>query len=410
MRDIYSKADFCIAATGAESGDVGLFFDRDFELLTPVMVEGTWLSTDDSSGLPTPGLYLFSFHLVTAGEAIDSAPLNQRAWVAQERFLSPRTMHFTRSLLFWECHTSLKSENDIVPEIEQYSHLNQLRVSLNDLQWQEPGVEPMQDIALHKSINNTNVRTIGEVHGMWNDFLHFYTSCKITKESDVLVALVGVADEVERAVSDKLVAGLWKAIFIKDLCWKSRSNHNSRPSVWRAPTWSWASVSGRISGSPFNKFYDMAAVVKLSVLTKPSGEVEQGSVLVQCRPVSGTIHHDGENNYCTWVTLDRSMSTSQSAESSIPRGYRSIKVDLDVPDALCYDANQVVDVQLLVLLKAYYTPDAEGSIVLEGICVVESEHHAGAFERIGYFNAFEEDAELVLAAYDQAQEQEILLV
>ena len=405
MRDIYSKADFCIAATGAESGDVGLFFDRDFELLTPVMVEATWLSTDDSSGLPTPGSYLFSFHLVTAAEAIDSAPLNQRAWVAQERFLSPRTMHFTRSLLFWECHTLLKSENDIKPEIEQYSHLNSLRVSLNDLQWQEPGVEPMQDIALHKSI-------IGKVHGMWNEFLYFYTSCKITKESDVLVALVGVADEVERAVSDKLVAGLWKANFIKELCWISHSN--SRPSVWRAPTWSWASVSGRISRSPlvnFGNSYDMAAVVKLSVLTKPSGEVEQGSVLVKCRPFSGTIHHDGKKYCYTWDTLDRRISTSHSAESGIPRKYGSIEVLLDAPDAPYYNTDQVVDVQLLLLLKRYYTfMEPEESMVLDGIFVVESENHAGAFERVGYFEALNEAAKLVLAAYDQARVRNILLV
>ncbi|KAH8628492.1 hypothetical protein IG631_15749 [Alternaria alternata] len=417
MRDIYSKSDFCIAATGAESGDVGLFFDRDVEQLTPFMVEVTWSSKGESSDLPTPGSYLGSFNRLSAIDAIDFAPLNQRAWVAQERFLSPRTMHFTRSLLFWECHTSLKSENDITPESERYSQLSLLRVSLNNLQWQEPGVESIQDIALYNTIDNTNVRKIREVYTMWNVFLTFYTSCKITKESDVLVALVGVADEVGHAVSDKLVAGLWEARFIQELCWSSDGGYNSRPSVWRAPTWSWASVSGPIISSSlkdFTKLYNMAAVVGLSVLTKPSGEVEQGSVLVKCRPVSGTIHHIGKQYYYTWGTLDRSISTSRSAGSGIRRKYARIDVQLDVPTAPYYHADQVVDVQLLVLMKLDFKLEnsmkPKESLELEGIFVVNSEKHAGAFERVGYFHARREAAKLVLAAHDQAREQEILLV
>ncbi|CAI9634103.1 unnamed protein product [Alternaria burnsii] len=414
MRNIYSKADFCIAATAAESGDVGLFFDRDSELLTPVMVEATWSSKGDLFDWPRPGSYLFGFHRVSARTEVDPAPLNQRAWVAQERFLSPRTMHFTQSLLFWECHTSFKSENDIMPEDKQSTDLNSLRVSLNDIRWQEPGVESIQDITLHNTIDNTNMRKIREVYTMWEGFLTFYTSCKITKESDVLVALVGVADEVGNAVNDKLVAGLWKANFIKELCWTSRGIHNSRPSVWRAPTWSWASVSGIIE--PLTLYsaesYNMAELVELSVLPKPSGEVEQGSVLVKCRLVSGTLYRrDGEFNYTTWGTFDRSISTSHSAEFGIPRKYTWIGVHLDILNASNYPADQVVDVQLLVLLKTDYTGiGLEESMGLKGILVVESEDQAGAFERIGFLEAKYGAAKSVLAAYDQARVQDILII
>ncbi|KAL1791772.1 hypothetical protein ACET3X_009523 [Alternaria dauci] len=112
MRDVYSKAELCIAATGAEFGDVGLFFDRDPEQLTPIMVEATWSSNQDSFHWPTSGSYLFGFYGIDANEAVDLAPLNQRAWVAQERFLSPRILHLTQPLLIWECHTSFTCEND----------------------------------------------------------------------------------------------------------------------------------------------------------------------------------------------------------------------------------------------------------------------------------------------------------
>jgi hypothetical protein len=36
MRDVYRNATFCIAATAAEHGGVGLFFDRDIQVLTPI--------------------------------------------------------------------------------------------------------------------------------------------------------------------------------------------------------------------------------------------------------------------------------------------------------------------------------------------------------------------------------------
>ncbi|CAN9150725.1 unnamed protein product [Alternaria alternata] len=87
MRDVYSKAEFCIAATDAESGNVGLFFDRDVEQLTPVIVEATWSNKDDtsdSSKWPRPGSYLFGFYEIHPRKAIDLAPLNGRAWVTQE--------------------------------------------------------------------------------------------------------------------------------------------------------------------------------------------------------------------------------------------------------------------------------------------------------------------------------------
>lgn len=41
---------------------------------------------------------------------MDSAPLNQRAWVFQERFLSHRNLMFGRNCLFWECDSNRASE------------------------------------------------------------------------------------------------------------------------------------------------------------------------------------------------------------------------------------------------------------------------------------------------------------
>lgn len=409
MRDVYSKAELCIAATGAENGDVGLFLDRDTEQVTPVMVEATWSREHYLSRWLTPGFYLFGFNHVEAYEAIDAAPLNQRAWVAQERFLSPRILHFTQSLLFWECQTFLTHENDAVlenPNFQEFQGINYLREQLIQVQRPKLSVGPMQDVTLPKT-------TPRELYNAWWEFLADYTSCGITKESDILVALVGVADHVGHATNDCLVAGLWKANFIEELCWRSDGNI-SKPSVWRAPSWSWASLSSRCDNFAYsngNIDHQMAAVVELYISTKSSGEVEQGSALVECRLVPAAVQyrglkgHDRYYNACT--TLGKKVSTSFSGETYI-NSDELISVQLDVAEApFCY-ADQAVDVQLLVLLK-----NGDGSMywmTLDGICVVGSKKQEGAFERVGYFHAKGAAAMLLLAAYHQARVQVISLV
>jgi hypothetical protein len=409
MRDVYSKADLCIAATGAQSGDIGLFFGRDIELLTPVRIEATWLKNHDLLHWPSLGSYLFGFHNVRVWKAIDNAPLNRRAWVAQERFLSKRTLHFTQSLLFWECPTSFTSENDAMARTSLHSRLTSLKTRLNCVQWPDLDVDAMQDITLDSTNNDTKLR---EVYLTWCQFLYHYTSCGITRESDILVALVGVADEVGHAMSDCMVAGLWKTRFIEELCWRSHGD-TSRPIVWRAPSWSWASLSNPVLPSACTSSHiphEMAAVIELCISKKSSGEVEQGSALIECRPISATVQYSGAEGsngaYNALGTLDESVWAF--SEKSNPERSGLIEVQLDDTDALCYHDDQVLDVQLLALLEFSFGPGSR--IKLEGICVVDSEHQAGASERVGSFYTFDEAAELVLAAYGRARVQAILLI
>jgi hypothetical protein len=69
------------------------------------------------------------------------------------------------------------------------------------------------------------------------------------KATDKLVALSGVAQVIANSQSPphNYLAGLWKESLIHDLLWCVIAGHETRPSVFRAPSWSWASVEGRIS-------------------------------------------------------------------------------------------------------------------------------------------------------------------
>lgn len=47
-----------------------------------------------------------------------SSPLSSRGWVLQERILSPRTLHYGREQMIWECRTSISTESR-TSEVEQ---------------------------------------------------------------------------------------------------------------------------------------------------------------------------------------------------------------------------------------------------------------------------------------------------
>jgi hypothetical protein len=94
MGDIYSNSYCTISATGAEDGSMGLFLDH-----KPPPVAKSSVDT----GAPNHDTKMWE-------REVDSAPLNQRAWVFQERFLSHRNLMFSRNCLFWECDSNRASE------------------------------------------------------------------------------------------------------------------------------------------------------------------------------------------------------------------------------------------------------------------------------------------------------------
>lgn len=65
----------------------------------------------------------------------------------------------------------------------------------------------------------------------------------------------GIAGEIEKLTSDTYFAGLWKGNIFICLLWRGPIR-GKRSAKYRAPTWSWASVEGRITFIDFYKGYD----------------------------------------------------------------------------------------------------------------------------------------------------------
>jgi hypothetical protein len=83
MATVYKSSVLNLAATAGSDGDSGLFFERDRH---SVCIPGVYLSTSARI------LFLHSGFF----QPVQQSALLTRGWVLQERWLSPRTLHFTR--------------------------------------------------------------------------------------------------------------------------------------------------------------------------------------------------------------------------------------------------------------------------------------------------------------------------
>jgi hypothetical protein len=177
MGSVYSGSTINIAATGAEDGTIGCFFDAFWKFRIPVPTrEGTefWhVSLSQPSGL------------------LNGEPLLCRAWVFQERFLAPRTLHFAHFQIFWECRKG---------------------------HWcgMSPGSDEREDIGLPRP--SFTVKDSDE----WSDIVERYSAGILTYATDRLVAISDVAKCLQAQNHDDYLVGMWRENLVRQLCWLAK--------------------------------------------------------------------------------------------------------------------------------------------------------------------------------------------
>ncbi|KAI4860886.1 heterokaryon incompatibility protein-domain-containing protein [Hypoxylon rubiginosum] len=219
MGSIYSDGRCNIAATWAADGTDGCFSPRD-----PCMIDATTIKLPFKDQLVDCDVDFHQHH----SDEVERAPLNRRGWVVQERYLARKQLSFSKSQVYWECLESVASE--------QYPNGCPKATSVKD----KPSVEGIKDDFLV----------------VWADLVNRYSRCTLTRKSDKLIALAGLASEFQKATKDEYLAGLWKKDLHKQLCWSYvYYNHRPRISADVAPTWSWASSDGSVV-MPFSDKHD----------------------------------------------------------------------------------------------------------------------------------------------------------
>ena len=310
MSRIYQFSLLTVAATGAENTSRGCFLDR-----APTSVEiGPVISLPyrTKGGVVSGRFMVFEQHTTFAEEydhVVEKSPLLKRGWVFQERVLSRRMVHYTKGKNFFECRT------------HRFMNECQEGVSKDETQLGFWGPEIKAGKMFPKNHQNPFDSTL---MGRWYMAIKIYSQLQLTKTSDKLAAVAGVAREFqmlfskEREAAGKTsrdgsalhtplyVSGLWSHDLLYGLSW-----YPSRPPKLciagnKAPSWSWASWHTPIEWPGVMTFKPECRIIVPEMLEQYK-RIELSSVKSRQRVKSSELSNF-EADLPRGITLDTTMS------------------------------------------------------------------------------------------------------
>jgi hypothetical protein len=210
MGEIYHNSMLTIAALDAEDIGPGCFWPRERLQSYPCKI-GTRLPYHRPGGGTGGQVYAFPSSRNSPPDDIirRRGLLDRRSWVLQEQLLSPRTLNFGKLGIYWECLTTELSE--LMLDGADSTH----RFDTDFVQIFKAGIGGIMDISSPNSPCEDDLK----FHRAWWLVVEVYSRRQLTRESDKLVALSGVATEVARVTKDEYLAGLWLRYLWQDLTW-----------------------------------------------------------------------------------------------------------------------------------------------------------------------------------------------
>ncbi|KAI1132329.1 heterokaryon incompatibility protein-domain-containing protein [Nemania abortiva] len=235
MAAYYTGAEVVISASSSQGSSEGFLCPR------KESIKGTLLIGDEH-GMSSKVIPLH-FRESTVGDsgsiprqiAYRDDALSSRGWCFQERLLARRLLSFDSEQLIWECNSACHCES-------------------SDISNPDVGLSADNSGDLYDHDYNMSARLSGaskaEIHEFWRiKVIQHYASRNLTRESDRLVAIQGIADVLRERLNEKYIYGLWECDILEGLTWSTQASHSVGIPLNVAPTWSWASIYGRVSYS-----------------------------------------------------------------------------------------------------------------------------------------------------------------
>jgi len=181
MAQVYGRCLLNLAATSSNDCTGGLFKNR-----PPSYLGSRFISVESMTDGFKSYYQLWDQNVWT--DSFESAKLNTRAWVMQERLLSPRTLGFAKAQLFWECRCDRFSEEF------PFGYPSEL-FERHQRGFPQPGI---QDKLKTHSLNHHADSRFEDDHARrlslaWHNLVMHYSEKEITYEQDKLPAISGIA-------------------------------------------------------------------------------------------------------------------------------------------------------------------------------------------------------------------------
>jgi hypothetical protein len=418
MFHIYSSSYCNLAASSARDGSQGMLYHRDNKALQPLKL----FVNDMVCFIEPTTKSMFEAN-------VEHGPLTNRAWVFQERMLSKRNLHFTSKHLLWECNSFSTFEGSVLVDVglpkravpslsgeetndllssRDPSHITAQLIPATNAPASLPEFSTVElpqkrnhliVSARFKGIKHQRLNT-EKLYSEWDSLVDTYSTTKLTEPTDKLIALGGLAESWQQQLQDEYFAGLWRMNLIRGLLWHvgARSelhDQHANPARYVAPSWSWASIIGRVETLPayINILKSLAVVLDVVIeSTGPSkfGQLKAGYIdlhgriaRVKVDPVKFQQERDRHNAFL--IPLRN--------EAVHPRDSVSVTIDVAAHDAPTAEADYWY-LMPLAMCQSSITSNPE----LFGLVLREIEPRLKRCRRIGLFRCGGSQAESKIKA------------
>jgi hypothetical protein len=379
MQKVYSYSYLNISASVAESSSEGLSRNRDPSRLYGPILELPDYGFDTELGHETFEIEHDQLWL----QNVAGCNLNSRGWVFQERMLSSRVLHFCYDQVSWECREHRACERypsgdmKIYEDFENHQDKStakfKLLLGVYSQQTQRP--------------TNTTRNDADSVYGIWMEMMRAYSDTSLTNPLDKLIALAGIAKQMSIFTRDTYIAGMWRRNLESDLLWFTRQTLPTKPypSVYRAPSWSWASIDAPVDwirGSLPLRHIEIVEVFLEHETDDIMGLVKGGWLDVKGKLKPATLtwaeNSQMEPNTGSWqIDVDLTYFVDSTNIQSISQG-STVRVNLDV---LTTDPTHFSDDNANE--RVFYMPVGTNRWEVHAWLLRSVDTQSGTFERIG---------------------------
>lgn len=231
MARVYGDATLTLSAIAASGSSIGLLTNHPIPTLQPSPVTLRIHASDD------PAYHIIAYREDPEEESLrsltNSAPLSLRGWTLQEAVLSPRTLFYGASQIYWSCP-------------ETYHAADGLCLHLKAPQSQYPAISQL--LHTHTSPTATSPTT-NDTPTLLEEYYALvaeYSNRTLSFPSDKFPALSGLARRLQPALQTEYLAGLWLSDIHRGLLWFPEVGFAPHVVPSRAPSWSWAATDERV--------------------------------------------------------------------------------------------------------------------------------------------------------------------
>ncbi|CAN9480218.1 unnamed protein product [Alternaria alternata] len=287
-------------------------------------------------------------------------PLVTRAWTLQETLLSRRILSYENRQLRWYCG---------IHELHDGGY--QDRDSFN---W--ASFQTFEETAIDSSRRRfeANLISVKPTTLLWIELVKLYTMREMSEPSDKLIAISAVAQRFASHAEGRLglySAGIWAEQF-EQLLWATpQGKMAKRPVRYRAPSWSWAAIDGRLHWPSLEELMDAEILCRLiDVDIQPlRSKQPYGAVM------AGRIKVYGEVKQVLWLA-DRKTVKDNETQAAVTDGIMQT-----FPDVREHNAQDMT----VHVLKVVMRPSIiEPTVYIRRILDKTEEHFEGILlEHIG---------------------------